>query len=332
MWFFVRPIFFVLNPELAHWVVLLCFRMLWPLRVFFRHLTLNKSDDLPEVGGIKFSGRVGLAAGFDKNAEWVQYLPYLGFDFVELGTVTPKAQSGNSKPRLFRFSQKQALFNRMGFNNDGAELISSRLRRAREKLPSGFVVGINIGKNKDTPNEGAVRDYVSAVMPFAELVDYVAINVSSPNTPGLRELQTPEKLSEILAAVVRVVSSWKKRIPVFVKLAPEMGDDELQTLIPALERTGAAGFVIANTLMGEIDVCGTKVTGGWSGGPLTQISLERLKVVRSLTRLPIISVGGIMSPEDALERIQNGATLLQVYTGWVYGGPRFPFKIRKALL
>lgn len=287
----------------------------------------------PVVLGLPFRSRVGLAAGFDKNAEVLSALPWLGFGFAEIGTVTPRPQPGNPRPRLFRDPPRQVIFNRMGFNSLGAAAVSADVGRARAGLPDHFRVGLNIGKNKETPPEQSAKDYADAARPFAGLVDYVVINVSSPNTPGLRALQTPEALQPIVGAVQQVIGAWKTVPPLLLKLAPELSGEDLKRILQAGESWGIRGWVLTNTLVGEWRVRASAgglpaLSGGLSGSPLTRIARERLIEARASTRLPIISVGGILSPEEAAARIAAGADLVQLYTGWVFGGPGFARAIR----
>lgn len=289
------------------------------------------------VWGKPFLSAVGLAAGFDKNAEWLPFLPDLGFGFAEIGTVTPRPQPGNPRPRLFRKPEARALFNRMGFNNDGAEVIAKRVAEAKSRLPEGFRVGVNLGRNKETPNASAHSDYALAAAPFAGHVDYVVANVSSPNTPGLRALQSAGgELRAIVEALGERVSKWKEPVPVLVKLAPEIEGSELADLLGACAEWGAQGFILTNTLGGVWPArpgseSGEALTGGWSGGPLIEKSYRSLVAARSVTRLPVISVGGILTVEEAKKRIQAGADLVQLYTGWIYGGPRFPARVAREL-
>jgi dihydroorotate dehydrogenase len=315
----------------------------WPLRLLSgaarRHLrvsgpVLSSTTAAPSVArpwGIEFSSRLGLAAGFDKDAEILEGLPELGFGFAEIGTVTPRPQPGNDRPRLFRDPGRNAIFNRMGFNGLGATIVSERLAEARERLPLGFRVGVNLGKNKDTSNEDASKDYARAAQAFEGLADYLVINVSSPNTPGLRSLQTVEALHPIFDAVSRVVLKWKKSPPVLLKLAPEVRGEELKAIIEAGEGWGVSGWVLTNTLAGTGSDAAQNLPGGWSGGPLTEAARASLSEARLLTKLPIISVGGILTPEEAVLRIRMGADLVQIYSGWIFGGPSFPAKVARAL-
>lgn len=284
--------------------------------------------------GLEFASRVGLAAGFDKDAEILRGLPNLGFGFAEIGTVTPRPQPGNDRPRLFRDPERRSLFNRMGFNGLGAEVVSSNLRESRPRLPSWFRVGVNLGKNKDTPLERAAEDYARAATAFEGLADYLVINVSSPNTPGLRSLQAAESIRPIIGSVGEAISRWRSRPPLLLKLSPEVRGEALEAIIEAAEASGIEGWVLTNTLAGEWDrvEAAPPLAGGWSGGALSEGARKSLLEVRGLTRKPIISVGGILTPEEARWRIQAGADLVQLYSGWIYGGPGFPFEVARALL
>jgi len=342
-WKRIRGLFFRLDAEFAHHLTCLFIRFgirLWnvPLRIVsggvseavFASQSKQQSNQI-QVLGLTFTSRIGLAAGFDKNAEMLMGFPALGFGFVEIGTVTPRPQPGNPRPRLFRDSHQGALFNRMGFNGLGATIISERLARVRERLPENFRVGVNLGKNKDTSNENAADDYVRVARAFEGMSDYLVVNVSSPNTPGLRSLQTVEALKPILYGVRDLIMGWKRVPPLLLKLAPELESLELTHLIQTIEtwECGTSnvidGWVLTNTLEGSMK---GELKGGWSGRPLAEASRRSLVEARKVTRKPIISVGGIMSSGEALSRISLGADLIQIYTGWIYGGPRFPRELR----
>ena len=285
------------------------------------------SGKFPTFFGLEFQNKVGLAAGFDKDCEILPVLPDLGFGFAEIGTVTPLPQEGNPRPRLFRDLTQESLFNRMGFNGKGADVVSARLAQVRHKLPNRFRVGVNLGKNKSTPPELAAKDYTNALRPFEGLADYVVVNVSSPNTPGLRALQTSESLKPIVDSLMQLTAKWQSAPPLLLKLAPELSEEELSVIIVELEKTGIAGWVLTNTLAGSYE----QLPGGWSGKVLAPASRASLKAARSKTIKPIISVGGIHSEQEAVERIRLGADLIQIYTGWIYGGPAFPAKIARIL-
>ncbi len=327
-WAGLKALAFRLDAERAHHLSVALLRVIGAccpplLRVLSASCFMPKTLE-KQIGALRFKHPVGLAAGFDKNAELLPYLPYLGFASAEIGTVTPRPQGGNAKPRLVRDPARKALFNRMGFNNEGADAVLARLAAARKKLPADFVVGVNLGKNKDTPLEAAANDYRLLARVFCDLAHYLVINVSSPNTPGLRALQSEQHLEPIVRAVLE---ETKGKLPVFLKLAPEIEGADLQGLIQAAEGWGLSGFVLTNTLGGQY----AGQPGGWSGEVLRERALRALMTARSATRLPIIAVGGIMTPADAEERMQAGATLLQIYSGWVYAGPSFPARIVKHL-
>jgi dihydroorotate dehydrogenase len=297
-------------------------------------MTGSPCDYRPQsVLGMDFRSRLGLAAGFDKNAEILAALPYMGFGYAEIGTVTPRPQQGNPTPRLFRDPGQMALFNRMGFNNWGSARVAQRIRKIKPGLPENFRVGVNLGKNKDTPLENSAEDYVKAAADFEGLADYLVINVSSPNTPGLRSLQTEEGLKPIVGGVMARISNWERRPPLLLKLAPEVSMRDLQELIPSLEGMGIDGWILTNTLAGQWTCSDlTFMEGGWSGKPLLEISAQRLVEIRSMTSKPIISVGGIITVDEAVHRILLGADLIQIYSGWIYQGPSFPSEIVKRLL
>lgn len=288
-----------------------------------------------EVFGLEFRNPLGLAAGFDKNAEMVSSLAHFGFGFVEIGTVTPRPQGGNLKPRLFRDPSQKSLFNRMGFNNLGASLIAGHLEKVRKsQLPAGFRIGANIGKNLDTSLEDASKDYVACIKELRGLVDYFVLNVSSPNTPGLRELQDPERLKRVVEPVCDEIAKGAP-CPLLLKLAPELSEAQLQNLAHSARDWQIQGWVLTNTLVGDRAATGSngqKLTGGYSGGALSEHSRRALRQFREMTSLPIVSVGGILTVDEALERLDLGAELLEIYTGWIYEGPHFPLRICKELV
>lgn len=284
-----------------------------------------------EVAGIRFPNRVGLAAGLDKDGVAARAWAGLGFGFAELGTVTARAQPGNPKPRVFRARQSRGIVNRMGFNNHGAQALAERLdgwgvRRGNRAL--GIPLGISIGKTKLTPLEGAVDDYLTSLRLLAGKADYVAINISSPNTPGLRTLQDGDHLRELTGALVAEakVLDPTDPVPVFVKFAPDLGDDALDEAIEVCEQAGISGLIATNTtlarggLLGEDKLLADQA-GGLSGAPLTRRALEVVGRIVDNTDLPVIGVGGIMTPADARAMLDVGARLVQVYTGFIYHGP-----------
>jgi dihydroorotate dehydrogenase len=283
--------------------------------------------------GLRFSNRVGLAAGFDKNAQHYRQLGALGFGFVEIGTVTPKAQPGNPQPRLFRLPADEGLINRMGFNNDGLDAVVERLKNR----PKNLIVGGNIGKNKATPNEHAVDDYLKGVDALNPYVDYFAVNVSSPNTPGLRELQEKEPLMNLLRAVRDRVIESANPCPVLLKIAPDMGEGQLNDIIDIVLELKLDGVIATNTTISReglstpnVDAIGA---GGLSGAPVRNRSTEVVRYLaeRAKKRFVIIASGGVFNAKDAKEKIDAGADLVQVYTGFIYEGPGMVKRIAKGL-
>jgi dihydroorotate dehydrogenase len=271
------------------------------------------------VAGIPFPGLVGLAAGMDKDGVGIKTWAALGFGFVELGTVTAQPQPGNEKPRLFRLPESRAIINRMGFNNRGAQALANRLASAgisRGNMAVAIPIGISIGKTKDTPLTHATEDYLTSLRTVAAYADYVAVNVSSPNTPGLRSLQDPEALAELIKSLV--MEAWQLAagglpVPIFVKVAPDLTEAALEEVLQVCSEAGAEGLIATNT---------TQVRdGGLSGAPLTKRAREVVRFLAERTKLPIMGVGGIMSRDDGQAMLDAGASLLQIYTGYVYAGP-----------
>ena len=296
----------------------------------YKNVTLSR-----ELMGLKFGNPVGLAAGFDKDAKMIDELACLGFGFIEVGTLTPRPQAGNEKPRLFRLPKDKALINRMGFNNDGVIAAVARLK----KRQPGVIVGGNIGKNKDTPIEKADDDYTYCFEALYDHVDYFVINVSSPNTPGLRQLQEKEPLRRLLDNVKRLRAGKKKEKPIVLKIAPDLTVQQLDDVIDIVQATRIDGVIATNTSISrkglvtgknEIDRIGN---GGLSGNPLSDRSNEIIRYLRRSLgpQFPIIGVGGIMSTEQALEKLKAGANLIQIYTGFIYEGPGFVKKINKVI-
>lgn len=291
-----------------------------------------------EAGGLKVANPVGLAAGFDKDARALPALAALGFGFVEAGTLTPRPQPGNPRPRLFRLPEDEAIINRMGFNNAGIAAAAERLRR---QGPLPVPLGINLGKNKDTPNDAAVEDYLQGMETLYPFAGYFVVNVSSPNTPGLRELQQAQRLNALLATLQErnhalAQARGSRVVPLWVKLAPDLDDDALEAIVRAVEANGCAGIIATNTTVTRPDLRSPLAgeAGGLSGRPLRALSTRVIAAVFQLTRgsLPIIGVGGIMSGNDAIEKIAAGASLLQVYSGLVYAGPGLVRDINRSLL
>lgn len=329
MYKLVKPFFFSMDPETAHMQVsagLKRFSRIWGGKKLLNGIygfTDHKLEK--EVFGLKFKNPVGLAAGFDKNADYVDEMAALGFGFVEIGTVTPRPQPGNEKPRMFRLTQDDALINRMGFNNQGVDVAATRLRYIKSR--GDVIIGGNIGKNKDTPNDEAVNDYVYCFDTLFDVVDYFVVNVSSPNTPGLRDLQEKEPLLKILRALQDRNNKEGVSRPILLKIAPDLTDGQLDDIIDLIEGSGIAGIVATNTTIGRAQLRSNPVlvkeSGGLSGRPLRQRSTEviRYLVSQSGGRFPVIGVGGIHSAEDAIEKLEAGASLVQIYTGFVYEGP-----------
>ena len=322
----LRPIIYRLQPEQAHALSVGLLRlagMLPPVGAGLRSVFRSFGPAHPvRAFGLDFANPLGLAAGYDKDGLAWRGLACLGFGHLELGTVTPKPQPGNPKPRVFRLVEDQAVINRMGFPGLGARFLAGRLGGKR---PRGLVIGVNIGKNKDTPDEEAARDYVSLVETFAPLADYLAVNVSSPNTPGLRKLQERGALEKILAPVDAARSRLGRRVPVLVKLAPDLDDAGLDGALEAALGCGMDGIIAANTSVRRDGLRSPSAgeTGGLSGAPLAALSQEFLaKVVRRLDgRLPVIASGGVMDAAGARARLDAGAALVQLYTGLIYAGP-----------
>lgn len=282
--------------------------------------------------GLQFKNPVGLAAGFDKNGMWIDELATLGFGFVEVGTVTPKPQEGNPKPRLFRLKKDQALINRMGFNNDGIDQLVENLKKRK----SDIIVGGNLGKNKATDNALALQDYLITFSALKPWVDYFVVNVSSPNTPGLRDLQEKGPLLEILQSLQKENSDLKK--PIFLKIAPDLTNTQLDDIIEIVQVSGIAGIIATNTTLSrenlETDsgIVNQIGAGGLSGKPLKTRSTEIIKYIRSKSEIQIIGVGGIHTAQDAQEKLNAGAGLVQIYSGFIYEGPGLVKKINTSLL
>ncbi len=295
------------------------------------------------IWGLEFHNRVGLAAGFDKNAKYLRELEVLGFGFVEIGTLTPKAQAGNDKPRLFRLPKDKAIINRMGFNNDGVEVVKKRLIEWKSKVQnqnSKIIIGGNIGKNKITPNEEAWKDYEICFNTLYEDVDYFVVNVSSPNTPGLRELQEKGSLRKILTHLQTLRSQKTKYKPILLKIAPDLTNEQLDDVVDLAAEIHLDGLVATNTtisregLSEQSKVKSEKIgAGGLSGLPLAKRSTEIVRYIHRKTNgaIPIIASGGIFTGEDAREKIQAGASLVQVWTGFIYEGPAITKKISRTI-
>ncbi len=323
---FVRPLLFSMPPESAHHLAI---RSLTLVGLFLpRKSILSKPRTL---FGLTFPHPVGLAAGFDKNGVALPAWEALGFGFIEIGTVTARPQPGNSRPRIFRLPQQEALINRLGFNNDGADVVAERLRRLRAsgrwpRVP----VGINIGKSKITPLENAADDYLYSFRRLSPFADYLVLNVSSPNTPGLRSLQE----TVALAALLRVVGQENRAAqkPLLVKLAPDLASEDLARIVAVCEERDVSGLIATNTTIDHSSVpAALDEAGGLSGKPLREKSTMMIRALRQLTKLPIIGSGGIFDAASAREKIEAGADLLQIYTGYIYRGPSLIREIVEAL-
>lgn len=335
----LKPLLFRFQPEKAHYFT---FDL---LKAFIGHafgrglagsMALRDRRLEKEVFGLKFSNPVGLAAGMDKDARAFNELAALGFGFIEIGTVTPKAQPGNDKPRSFRLPADEALINRMGFNNEGVEAAARRLRNRKTRT----IIGGNIGKNKVTANEDAVKDYEYCFEALFDVVDYFVVNVSSPNTPNLRALQDKGPLTELLNSLQELNNARPKRKPILLKIAPDLTDTQLDDIIAIVKETGIDGVVATNTTISREGLTYPKAEierigmGGLSGKPLTRRSTEVIRYLKqqSGNAFPVIGVGGIHSAADALEKLEAGADLVQLYTGFIYEGPGLIKRINQAIL
>lgn len=334
----IRPILFQFAPERIHHVTMQLLKMVMKIPLmsrFFDKLFVVKNSKLEKtLWGLKFKNPVGLAAGFDKNAEYYHQLEHLGFGFIELGTVTPLPQEGNAKPRLFRLPEDNALLNRMGFNNIGLEKMIENLKNKH----SNIIIGGNIGKNKVTPNEEALNDYIRCFNGLHPYVDYFVVNVSSPNTPNLRALQEKEPLKRILSALKNENEIKAVKKPILLKIAPDLSIHQLDEIIEIVTEIKLDGIVATNTTIERNNITNKDINrmgnGGISGKPLTKKATEIIRYLREkLGRdFPIIGVGGIMTAEDAIDKLNAGADLVQVYTGFIYEGPAIVKRINREIL
>lgn len=319
----VRPLLFTADAEGIHHLTLSALDLAGRSRAGSSLCALASGappGEPVEAMGLQFRNRVGIGAGFDKDGVGIQGWAALGFGHVELGTVTPLPQTGSPRPRLFRLGSDAALINRMGFNNAGAAALARRVTAARRDLPEGFVVGVNIGRNRDTPDERTIDDYVAAARVVAPVADYLAINVSSPNTPGLRDLQTPERVRQLLDAVAAVADGR----PLVVKLSPDLDHAALDAMLTAIAASPARGVVLSNTTVRRdgLRSPAASESGGLSGRPLLPHMLARVPRAQRLAgRLTIVASGGIGSGEDVKAALDAGADLVQLWTGLVYAGP-----------
>ncbi|MCY4278035.1 MAG: quinone-dependent dihydroorotate dehydrogenase [Gammaproteobacteria bacterium] len=330
MYELLRESLFTLDAERAHDLTLGSLRGLDCARVsgalFGRPPRLERT-----LFGLTFRNPVGLAAGLDKDGVAIAGLAALGFGFIEVGTVTPKPQAGSEKPRLFRLRKDRALINRMGFNNLGVDHLARRIDNVRSRVADDCPIGVNIGKNKDTPNEQAHQDYVVCARRVAEVADYITLNLSSPNTPGLRDLARVESIAPLLDAVKRCVDST----PLLVKISPDMADDDLDALAAGLRAWGADGVIATNTTISRPASLASREQaqpGGLSGAPLFERSLRTVsQIAPRLSGLPLIGCGGVHTAADARQMVEAGASLVQIYTGLIYEGPRLIHSIVEAL-
>ncbi|MGO4911045.1 quinone-dependent dihydroorotate dehydrogenase [Leeuwenhoekiella sp. W20_SRS_FM14] len=330
----IRPLLFKFDPESVHHFSFKSIRLLSGLGITKLLRPIFKIEDKRlerEVFGLKFKNPVGLAAGFDKDAKLYKELSDFGFGFIEIGTLTPKPQAGNPKKRLFRLKEDEAIINRMGFNNGGVEQAVKRLKKNKSVL-----IGGNIGKNKVTPNEDAYSDYQICFEALFDYVDYFVVNVSSPNTPNLRALQDKEPLTQLLSGLQDLNSKKNKPKPILLKIAPDLTNDQLLDIIDIVNITRIAGVIATNTTISRAGLTSANKAeqGGLSGKPLRDRSTEVIRFLaqESKNAFPIIGVGGIHSAADAIEKLEAGASLIQLYTGFIYEGPQVIKSINKEIL
>lgn len=342
MYHLLRSVLFSFSAETAHHLTLLLLRIACVIpgvpSILSRRFTVKSKKIQRTLWGIHFPNPVGLAAGMDKNAEVFPEMGLLGFGFVEIGTVTPRPQDGNPKPRLFRLKQDKAIINRMGFNNGGVEEVIRNIKSGRRRCGGKIILGGNIGKNKDTENYRAQEDYLQCFHAMYPFVDYFVVNVSSPNTPGLRELQDKEPLSALLLELKKANAGKPRAKPILLKIAPDLSPYQLDDIIDIANTTAIDGLVATNTTISrkglsshpdQVAACGA---GGLSGAPLSKRSTEVIRYLTQRTDKPVIAVGGIMTAEDAMEKFSAGAKLVQLYTGFVYEGPNLIREINQALV
>jgi dihydroorotate dehydrogenase len=337
---FLRSILFLFSAEKAHYLAsdLLRFLLFIPGTKKIIHSIYQIEDKTLEkdLFGLKFKNPVGLAAGFDKNASFYNDFSHLGFGFIEIGTITPKAQDGNPQPRLFRLKADEAIINRMGFNNGGIELAIRNLKKRKTSI----IIGGNIGKNKITPNENANDDYLQCFKALYPYVDYFVVNVSSPNTPNLRALQEKEPLTQLLSLLQSENAKMQAKKPILLKIAPDLNSNELDDVIEVVQTCKLDGIVATNTtldrsnLKASIEQTDAIGAGGVSGKPLTKKSTEIIRYIHQKTngKIPIIGVGGIHSAQDAIDKLNAGASLVQLYTGFIYEGPALIKKINQEIV
>ncbi|MGQ0828588.1 MAG: quinone-dependent dihydroorotate dehydrogenase [Bacteroidota bacterium] len=336
----LKPLFFLFPPETIHHIVFRSLKLFSAIpgisKIIRNVYVINDKRLERKLFGLTFPNPVGLAAGFDKDAKLFDELGNYGFGHIEIGTLTPKAQPGNEKPRMFRLPEDEGLINRMGFNNDGVEAAVKRLKKRKTSI----IIGGNIGKNKVTPNEEAVHDYEKCFEALVDYVDYFVVNVSSPNTPNLRALQDKEPLTKLLMRVKELNAQKNNPKPILLKISPDLTNEQLDDIIGIVKETKIDGVIATNTTISreglktqdsKLKIMGA---GGLSGKPLKKRSTEVIKYLsdKSNRTFPIIAVGGIHTPEDALEKLNAGASLVQIYTGFIYEGPGIVKRINKGIL
>lgn len=333
----VKKFLFQLDPEEAHHFTIHNLQLLGKFPFLLNMVVGGKVEHASlhrNRWGIDFPNPVGLAAGLDKNGDVIDEMGAIGFGFVEIGTITPKPQPGNDKPRLFRLVKDKALINRMGFNNVGADVAAEKLKRRKSKV----VVGANIGKNKVTPNEEAISDYEYCFKKLFDYADYFVVNVSSPNTPGLRALQDKDSLSAILNSLQDINHSKEKPKPILLKIAPDLTNEQIDDVIRVVQQTKIQGLIATNTTISREGLSYSKEeierigAGGLSGLPLTTRSTEVIRHIKTHSSIPVIGVGGIMNVKDAQDKLTAGADLIQLYTGFIYQGPQLIRDINRALI
>ncbi|HRG33029.1 MAG TPA: quinone-dependent dihydroorotate dehydrogenase [Saprospiraceae bacterium] len=338
IWRVLKRFFFLFDPERAHYLSmdLLAFGMKIPVISYFlkKSFKFEHPQLSREVDGLVYKNPVGLAAGFDKDGRWLNLLQDLGFGSIEVGTVTPLPQEGNPKPRLFRLVKDESIINRMGFNNEGVEKLVKRLKKFKET--KNVIIGGNIGKNKATPNQKAVEDYLICFRTLFDHVDYFVVNVSSPNTANLRSLQEREPLLHLLSAIQKENLIHSNPKPIYLKIAPDLSQEAVEEIIQVVKETGINGLVLCNTTIRRPEYLKEtellKETGGLSGKAVRQFTDEVLQWVRAEKSFTIIAVGGILDPEDAINKVKQGADLIQIYSGMIYRGPWMVRKIKEGLL
>ena len=328
----VRPLLFSIDPETAHRITIGALRAASRVDLALRALKVFQPRAKPKrLFGLNFPNPIGVAAGLDKNGVALPAWAALGFGFIEIGTVTAKAQPGNPKPRIFRFPEQSALINRLGFNNDGAEIIARRLSKLqRSRGWPDVPIGINIGKSMSTPLTEATQDYLYSFRLLREFADYIVLNVSSPNTPGLRELQGPDALAELLSAIGE--KNLITRKPIVVKIAPDLAPEELEPIVSTCEANKVAAIIATNTTLDHSPIPSAQdEQGGLSGRPLLEKSTALIRQIVTRSTIPVIASGGIMDANSARDKIEAGAQLLQIYTGLIYRGPGLLREIARAL-